>query len=85
MESQSVSQWVEQNGYATEITHSFLSLPVKETRKSPFQSLSNISQPKALSAAKFPPERDLVSDMGVQSFSSLTRQIDFNGADLDGG
>ena len=23
--------------------------------------------------------------MGIQSFSSLTRQIDFNGADLDGG
>ena len=38
-----------------------------------------------LSAAKFPAERALVSDMGIQSFSSLTRQIDFNGADLDGG
>jgi exodeoxyribonuclease V beta subunit len=85
VESLSVSQWVEQNGYGREITHSFLSLPVKEKGKSPAQSLSNTSQPKAFSAAEFPSDRALVSDMGVQSFSSLTRQIDFNGADLDGG
>ena len=59
-------------------------MPVRETGAS---SKNSDEQEQVgseiLAAAQFPPGRSIPLSNRIESFSSMTRQVDFNGADLD--
>ncbi len=81
----SIGEWINQHKLENSISHKYLSLPVRETGAS---SKNSDEQEQVgseiLAAAQFPPGRSIPLSNRIESFSSMTRQVDFNGADLDG-
>ena len=79
-----IRKWIDQQKLENSISHNYLSFPVRET-----DGLSNNlngqerSESEILAAAEFPAGRSIPLCNRIESFSSLTKQVDFNGADLD--
>jgi len=79
-----VTEWINQQKLENFISHRYLNLPARETgRLSKKPDGQEQKGDEVLSAAQFPKDRSILLSNRIESFSSLTKQVDFNGADLD--
>ena len=79
-----IGGWIEGRELQEMISHQFISLHPKESGFSNWRSSQPLTDPSILRPAEFPSGRSLPGGSLIQSFSSLTNQVDFNGSDLDG-
>ena len=86
---QSVSEgsmqiWIDQSDLDNSISHEMLSLPVSALKTSSLElTVRSQTERGPLVSAQFPSGRSIPSSNRIDSFSSLTKQVDFNGADFD--
>ena len=79
-----IGGWIESRKLHVMISHQFISLHPNESGVSKWRDSRPLTDPSTLRPAKFPLGRSLPNGSLIQSFSSLTNQVDFNGSDLDG-
>lgn len=79
-----IAGWIEHSGLNEEITHDYLSLNPTERGVRNGQTAEFRIAPDSLLSEVFPRGRTLPTGNRIESFSSLTKQVDFNGFDLDG-
>lgn len=79
-----ISAWLERSGYEKEISHTYISLHPTEKGGGIWQKEIADIPPESLCFEHFPEDRKFSARGIVESFSSLTSQVDFEGSDLDG-
>ena len=79
----SISGWIKSRQLERLMDHQFISLHPEGATTLSLQSPEPQTDASDLSPAEFPPGRTLAGGQIIQSFSSLTHQVDFNGSDLD--
>lgn len=78
-----ISGWIESLGNKKDISHEFIPLHPTDTANSSWRPKNPVMDTESLLHEPFPETRTFPKRGRIESFSSLTSQIDFEGSDLD--